>query len=168
MLKNNNTQVLNRMAGRSLKSSRRQSATMILAVLLSAFMLFSVFTVGMTYFKMQRLQNIRLGGGEYDAIMYGVTDEQLSTCRENPDILRFGVHALSGYIDETEYDNTPEVMLIWADEACWNEIMAPARERVEGRYPVEEDRICPGKMRIPWTERGRYVHGCLWSRGCQM
>lgn len=141
MLKNNNTQVLNRMAGRSLKSSRRQSATMILAVLLSAFMLFSVFTVGMTYFKMQRLQNIRLGGGEYDAIMYGVTDEQLSTCRENPDILRFGVHALSGYIDETEYDNTPEVMLIWADEACWNEIMAPARERVEGRYPVEEDEV---------------------------
>lgn len=47
--------------------------------------------------------------------------------QENPDILRFGVHALSGYIDETEYDNTPEVMLIWADEACWNEIMAPAR-----------------------------------------
>lgn len=141
MLKNNNTQVLTRMAGRSLKSGRRQSVTMILAVLLSAFMLFGVFTVGMTYFKMQRLQNIRLGGGEFDAIMYGVTDEQLRTCRENPDILRFGVHAVSGYIDETEYDNTPEVTLMWADETCWNEIMAPARERVEGHYPVEEDEV---------------------------
>ena len=39
-------------------------------------MLFSIFTVGITYFKMQSLQNIRLNGGEYDAVMYGMTEEQ--------------------------------------------------------------------------------------------
>ena len=141
MIKNNNTQVLTRMAGRVLRSNKRRSITMILAILLSVFMLFSVFTVGVTYFKMQRLQNIRMSGGEFDAIMYGVTKEQLKTCRENEDILRYGVHAVSGYIDETEYDNTPEVMLMWADETCWNEIMAPAREKVSGHYPVEEDEV---------------------------
>ena len=95
MLRNNNTQVLTRMAGRALRSNRRRSVTMILAVCLSAFMLFSVFTVGVTYFEMQRLQNIRMSGGEFDAIMYGVTKEQLKTCREDEDILRFGVHAVS-------------------------------------------------------------------------
>lgn len=141
MLRNNNTQVLTRMACRALRSNRHRSVTMILAVWLSAFMLFSVFTVGVTYFEMQRLQNIRMSGGEFDAIMYGVTKEELKTCRENEDILRFGVHAVSGYIEETEYDNTPEVVLMWADETCWNEILAPARERVEGHYPVEEDEV---------------------------
>ena len=60
------------MAGRSLRSRRQQSLTMILAVLLSSFMLFSVMTVGATYFKMQRLENLRMSGGDFDAIMYGV------------------------------------------------------------------------------------------------
>lgn len=36
---------------------------MIFAVMLSVFLLFSVFTVGATYLKMQKLQNIRLNGG---------------------------------------------------------------------------------------------------------
>lgn len=49
---------------------------MILAVFLSSFLMFGIFTVGITYFKMQRLQNIRLSGAEFDAIMYGVTDRQ--------------------------------------------------------------------------------------------
>ena len=60
MLRNNNMQAVSRMAVRSLKNHRRRSFTMITAVLLSVFMLFSVMTVGATYFKMQRLQNIRM------------------------------------------------------------------------------------------------------------
>ena len=40
------------MAKRSLVSNKRRTIIMALAVALSAFMLFSVFTVGITYFKM--------------------------------------------------------------------------------------------------------------------
>lgn len=141
MLRNNNRKVISRMAGRSLKSHRYRSFTMILAVVLSAFMLFSVMTVGTTYFKMQRLQNIRLSGGEFDAIMYGVTEEQKEKCEKNPDILRMGISAMSGYVEETEYDSTPNVVLMWADDTWWNEIAAPARESVEGKYPVEENEV---------------------------
>ncbi len=141
MLRNNNMQAVSRMAVRSLKNHRRRSFTMITAVLLSVFMLFSVMTVGATYFKMQRLQNIRMSGGDFDAIMYGVTKEQQKTCKENPDVCRMGISAMSGYIAETEFDSTPNVVLMWADDVWWNEIMAPARERLEGRYPVEENEI---------------------------
>ena len=59
MLRNNNMQVVSRMAGRSLRSRRQQSLTMILAVLLSSFMLFSVMTVGATYFKDRLLKLFR-------------------------------------------------------------------------------------------------------------
>lgn len=64
------------MAKRSLASSRRRTVIMGLAVALSAFMLFSVFTVGITWFHMYHLQNIRLAGGDFDAVMYGMTEEQ--------------------------------------------------------------------------------------------
>ena len=72
---------------------------MILAVLLSSFLLFSVFTVGVTYFKMQRLQNIRLGGAEFDAIMYGMTEEQEEILKNNPDVEAYGIAAVSGAVD---------------------------------------------------------------------
>lgn len=137
MLKNNNSAVITRMASRSLFGNRRRSVIMIVAVALSSFLLFSVFTVGVTYFKMWHIQNIRLNGNDSDAIMYGVTEEQEEMCRKNPDIEASGINALAGYVVSTEKDETPNVSLMWADEIYWNTIMEPAREWVKGEYPSE-------------------------------
>lgn len=141
MIRNNNMAIVSRMAKKHLKSSRRKSITMISAVLLSSFMLFCIFTVGITYFKMLRLQNLRLQGGEYDALMYGVTDEQLEICRNHPDIVKTGMLCISGYIAETEYDRTPDIVLLYADQVYWDEMKTPVREWVKGTYPVEEDEV---------------------------
>ena len=141
MLRNNNRAVVTRMARRSLTNNKRRSITMILAVLLSTFLLFSVLTVGATFFKMQRLQNIRLHGAQYDAIMYGATEEQLKLCRENPDIVRMGAVGVAGYVEETPQDKTPNAGFIWADSDYWNEMMEPAREWVKGDYPKAENEV---------------------------
>lgn len=141
MLANNNQSVIRRMAKRSLVSNKRRTIIMALAVALSAFMLFSVFTVGITYFKMYRLQNIRLSGGDFDAIMYGMTEEQKKKCEENPDIDQIGIAAVAGSVLSTDYDNTANVGCVWLDEVYWNDIMTPAREWVKGTYPQEENEI---------------------------
>lgn len=133
--------IVHRMAAKSLKNNRRRNGTMLLAVLLSSFMLFSIFTIGVTYFKMLRLENIRLSGAEFDAIMYGTTERQMELLQSHPDVESFGMAALSGYVEETPYDQTPNVALIYADPVYWNEMMAPARESVTGVYPTEEDEI---------------------------
>ena len=64
------------MAWRNLKANGRKTITLFLAVLLSSFLIFTIFTVGNSYFKLQKLQNIRMSGADFDAIMYGVTEEQ--------------------------------------------------------------------------------------------
>ena len=129
------------MAKRSLASSRRRTVIMGLAVALSAFMLFSVFTVGITWFHMYHLQNIRLAGGDFDAVMYGMTEEQQEKCKENPDIDKIGIAAVAGTILSTDYDNTVNAGCIWADDVYWNDIMAPARTQVKGSYPREENEV---------------------------
>lgn len=141
MLKNNNMSIVHRMAAKSLKSHKRRNKTMLLAVLLSSFMLFCVFTIGVTYFKMLRLQNIRLSGAEFDAIMYGATEQQIDLLQSHPDVEDFGMASLSGYVEETPYDQTPNVVLIYADPVYWDKMMAPARESVTGVYPTEEDQV---------------------------
>lgn len=140
MLRNNNLAVVTHMAKSSLKSNPKRSMTMIFAVLLSAFMIFSVFTVGITFFTMQRIQNIRLSGADFDAIMYGVTEEQREKCEQNPDIVKTGVCAVAGYVEETSEDKTPNVGLVWADPVYW-EMMQPAMEEVKGSYPEKEDEV---------------------------
>ena len=91
MLKNNNMAVIDRMAGKNLKSSRRRSLSMILSVFLSSFLLFSILTTGITWFQMERLRDIRLNGAEFDAILYGVTEEQMEVCGTATDQKKFSM-----------------------------------------------------------------------------
>ena len=141
MLKNNNQAVVKRLAKNNLKSNRRRSFSMVLAIMLSSFLLFSVFTVGATYLKMQRQQNIRLNGAEFDAIMYGISEEQKEILEENPTVEHYGVVMVSGVVAETEADKTPGVGLLYADDTYWKKMMAPARKFVKGHYPVEENEV---------------------------
>ena len=141
MLENNNRRIICRMAKSSVKKNSGRNWILFLAILLASFMLFSIFTVGITYFKMYRIQNIRLNGGDYDAVLYGITEEQREKCEADPEISRAGIVALSGYIESTEGDDTVEASCIWADSVYWDEIMSPARECVRGTYPEKENEV---------------------------
>ncbi len=188
MLKNNNQPVINHMAKTNLKSNFRRSITMTVAVLLSSFLLFCVFTVGLTYLKMNKLQNIRLNGADFDAILYGVTEEQKTILENDENVKRvftvgltylkmnklqnirlngadfdailygvteeqktilendenvkqFGILTVAGAVKETEADKTPGVGLVYADEILWEDMMAPTRTFLQGKYPTAENEI---------------------------
>ena len=148
MLKNPNQKVIKRMAGNALKVNRRKTITLFLAVLLSSFLVFTIFTVGDSYFRLQKIQNIRMSGAEFDAIMYGVTDEQRQMCENNPDIVLTGTAGVCGWVEKTDQDSTPVVGLIWADDGYWTQMMEPVREKLEGRYPTALDEIMVTKSAL--------------------
>lgn len=141
MLKNNNQPVIKRIAKTNLKSNFRRSITMILAALLSSFLLFSVFTVGLTYLKMNKLQNIRLNGADFDAVLYGVTEEQQTILDNDENVKQFGILTVAGAVRETETDKTPGVGLLYADAVLWDDMMSPTRTFLQGKYPTNENEI---------------------------
>lgn len=141
MLKNNNQSVIKRIAKTNLKSNFRRSITMIFAVLLSSFLLFSVFTVGLTYLKMNKLQNIRLNGADFDAVLYGVTEEQKTILDNDENVKQFGILTVAGAVRETETDKTPGVGLLYADAVLWDDMMSPTRTFFQGKYPTNENEI---------------------------
>ena len=148
MLKNPNQKVIKRMAGNALKVNRRKTITLFLAVLLSSFLVFTIFTVGDSYFRLQKIQNIRMSGAEFDAIMYGVTDEQRQMCENNPDIVLTGTAGVCGWVEKTDQDSTPDVGLIWADDGYWTQMMEPVREKLEGRCPTALNEIMVTKSAL--------------------
>lgn len=141
MLSNNNQVVIKNLAKASLVNNRRRYLVMFLAILLSAFMLFSVLTVGATYFKMWRIQNLRLDGAEFDAIMYGATDAQLEKLKSNADITDVGVLAIAGFIDGSEKNDMADTSLVWVDDTYWNKMQAPAKKYVKGHYPEKKNEV---------------------------
>lgn len=142
MLKNNNNAVITRMAKRSFANNKHRNGIMILAIMLSVFMLFTILTVGGTWLKMQRVQNIRLAGGEFNALIYGgFTQEQRKICENNPDLAEVGASGFGAWAVSTEFDSTLHSTFIWADETQWNKIMKPAIEWVKGSYPEKENEV---------------------------
>ena len=148
MLKNPNQKVIKRMAWNAIKVNRRKTITLFFAVLLSSFLVFRILTVGDSYFRLQKIQNIRMSGAEFDAIMYGVTDEQKQMCENNPDIVLTGAVGVCGWVEKTDQDSTPNVGLIWADDGYWTQMMEPVREKLEGRYPTALDEIMVTKSAL--------------------
>lgn len=141
MLSNNNQAVIKNLAKASLMHNLRRYLVMFLAILLSAFMLFSVLTVGATYFKMWRIQNLRLDGAEFDAIMYGATDAQMEKLKNNADITDVGVLAIAGFIDGSEKNDMADTSLVWVDDTYWNKMQAPAKKYVKGHYPGKKNEV---------------------------
>lgn len=142
MLKNNNDRVIVKMAKRSLISGKQRNLIMILAILLSTFMLFSILTVGNTFFKMQRIQDLRMKGADFDAYVYGgFTGEQKVLCENDPALEAVGVEGFAAWAVETEADDTLNTCFIWADEAYWNGFRKPVTEWVKGSYPQKENEV---------------------------
>ena len=141
MLANNNHKIIGKLSKRALLQNRSYYGVLLLTVLLATFMLFSVFTVGSSYFKLQKQQNLRLNGADFDAILYGVTETQRMKMEEDPIVSDLGILAIAGWVDSTPFDETPNVTLVWADDNYWQNMMKPIRTKFQGRYPENEDEV---------------------------
>lgn len=142
MLANNNKAIINKLAKNSVKTNKKQYGILFLTILLSTFMLFCVFTIGMSYLDASRLQNTRLNGAEYDiATMNGFTSEQLNILQQNQSIQSVGMESYAGFIKSTEFDHTVAIGLLWCDEVFWDTQMSPARTKLEGHYPQNKNEL---------------------------
>lgn len=142
MLANNNKAIINKLAKNSVKTNKKQYGILFLTIILSAFMVFCVFTIGLTYLDSSRLQNTRLNGAEYDiTTMNGFTSEQLHTLRQNENIQSVGMESYAGFTKSSEFDNTAEIGLLWCDEVLWDNLMSSARTKLDGHYPQNKNEL---------------------------
>ena len=76
---------------------------------------------------MQKLQNIRLNGADFDAIMYGLTEEQKEILEKDEEVEQYGILTFVGTVKETAMDQTPGIGLLYADEVLWNDLKKSQR-----------------------------------------
>ncbi|MBD5135694.1 MAG: ABC transporter permease [Lachnospiraceae bacterium] len=149
MLKNNNSAVITKMAIKNITANKRKNIVMVIAVILSSFLIFTILTVGQTWFYMQKTQNIRWSGLDEDAYLYGgFTEEQKKVCENNPDISAIGIEGLAGYAVKTEYDDTLNSVFVYADDSLWNKLKKPSIKSVKGVYPQNDNEVMTTKAAL--------------------
>lgn len=142
MLANNNRPVINQLAKNTMRTNKRQFSILFVTIMLAAFMLFSIFTIGLTYLDLSRLQNTRLYGSEHDiAIMNGFTEKQEEILVNNSDIETVGVLAYCGNVKSSDTDSTVNAGLLWGNKTYWESQKAPARTAMNGHYPQKQNEL---------------------------
>ncbi len=142
MLANNNRPVIDKLAKNTVRTNKRQFLILFLTILLSAFMLFSVFTIGLTYLDLSRLQNTRLYGSEYDvAVMNGFTEDQKESLVRHSGVKSVGVLAYCGNVKSSDSDRSVSAGFLWGDETYWENQKAPAITEMKGHYPQTRNEL---------------------------
>lgn len=142
VLTNNNERIISKMARNSLSGNRRKNAFIIIAVVLSAFMVSAVLTLGASYYQASRVQNIRQYGAKHDAVvMGGVSEKQIRSCREDREIEYVGLKAKCGKVQSNGRDDTLHTQFIWCNDVFWEKQKKPALQYVTGSYPQKEDEL---------------------------
>ena len=75
---NNNKEIIKRITNRSLRTNKVRNIFAILAIILTTFMMSSVFSIGISFVKNYGIMKTRLAGTTANISLQNPTEEQIS------------------------------------------------------------------------------------------
>ena len=79
---NNNKEVIKKITNRSLKSNKIRNIFVIVAIVLTTFMISSVFSIGLNFEKNYNTMNLRLQGSTTTITLQNPTDNQFNKIKD--------------------------------------------------------------------------------------
>ena len=132
---NNTTKVVKRLAKRSLSSEKRRNILLILTIALAAFLMSVVGTAIFSTGAMQR----KMAEDTYEIIYSGITEENLHSLRQQPEIERAGLQYSLGTDDNN--DTGGLLSMSYGDEATEHTVammMAMTRHIPQAHQSIQE------------------------------
>lgn len=137
MFRIHNRRLFWRLAGRSIKANLGRHLLTALAVFLSTLMLFSIFTIGVNYFRNLQVMMNRLDGVT-DALLYAPTQEQYEQIKATPGVEVVGIRISPGSETIPGARGFEIPLQHWYyDEAAWEYQILPMISDVVGTYPQD-------------------------------
>ena len=137
MFRIHNRRLFWRLAGRSIKANLGRNLLTALAVFLSTLMLFSIFTIGVNYFRNLQVMMDRLDGVT-DALLYAPTQEQYEQIKATPGVEVVGIRISPGSETIPGARGFEIPLQHWYyDEAAWEYQILPMISDVVGTYPQD-------------------------------
>jgi putative ABC transport system permease protein len=113
----------------------------IAAIMLTAMLITSVFSVGMSYMKSLEMQQIRLMGTTAHVAVPYPTDEQIQKLKKLPYVKTVGLQHDVALVEITPEMGNMTLSLHWYDKTEWEKLRVPAISDIAGRYPENYNEI---------------------------
>lgn len=138
-MRNNNSAVVKKITQRSLLSDKKRNFFIIAAIALTAFMIASVFSIGMSYYESVNMQEKRVQGSVSHMGFAAANKEQI----EKVYLLDYVETVGIGFaVAQTVNIPKPDaVQMACVDETQWNEMFCPTFTNIVGHYPEGKDEI---------------------------
>lgn len=149
MFQNNNSKIVRQLSQKSFMANRSRNLFAIIALILTTFMITSVFSIGFSYAKTNELQQLRMTGTTAHTAITNVSNEQVAqieqtTTQSTGDGENFiSAIGLSHRLGSVDGNGIGDALLglVWIDEVEWNTHRLPTVTEMKGAYPAVSNEV---------------------------
>jgi len=142
MHKNNNQTAIKRLSKRSIQKNRTRNMFAVMAIILTTYMIATVFSIGISFAKNYSTMTIRAAGTTASIFLDHPTEEQYYKIKQLDYIEAAGIQVKAGTIERYKEDNANvAIPMIFYDESQWESMYTPAISHINGDYPVRKNEM---------------------------
>ncbi len=139
---NRNEKAVKRVERGMMKANRIRNLFAVFAIILTTFMITTVFSLGINYTENMKLMQVRTAGTTADVSLAMPTKAQEQQIRDLEYVKTVGTQYMVGSVAEKNDEGRElSIALQYYDKTEWEEHYQEAIKDLEGKYPSEENEI---------------------------
>ena len=153
-IENNNKNIIKKITKSSLKSNKTRNIFVVVAIILTTFMISSIFTLGMSFAKNYATMNLRDQGTTASTFLPNPTDKQIKEIMNLDVAKNIGKEINAGIVSSKELSKSKTtISLKYLDETNWEKQLSPCISDIEGDYPTKENEIMISKISLKFLDK---------------
>lgn len=166
---NNNKEVIKIITKRSLRTNKVRNIFAVLAIVLTTFMISSVFSIGISFVKNYGTMNTRLAGTTANVYLDNATSEQINKLKTLDMFKSTGSEINVGKVSlDNLMENRTRVILKYYDKDNFNKQILPALGDIKGSYPIEANEIMISTLALELLSKSKASIGEKISIPCKI
>ena len=146
---NNNKEIIKKITNRSLKTNKIRNTFAIMAIVLTTFMISSVFSIGISFAKNYKTMNLRLQGTTANVSLPNPTDNQIDKIKSLGLSNSIGYEINVGRVSlDTLSENRTKILIKYLNKDNYEKQVSPAISDIKGNYPTKENEIMASKKAL--------------------
>ncbi|WP_291651492.1 ABC transporter permease [Clostridium sp.] len=151
---NNNKEVIKRITKGSLKKNKIRNIFAIIAIVLTTFMISSVFSIGISFAKNYKTMNLRLQGTTATVSLDNPTDNQIEKIKSLDVLDSMGYEVNVGKVVlDSLTNNRTSIRLKYINKENFEKQLTPCISDIKGRYPEKENEIMASKKALEFLDK---------------
>ena len=166
---NNNKEVIKKITNRSLKSNKIRNLFAVLAIVLTTFMISSVFSIGISFAKNYNTMNLRLQGSTATINLPNPTDDQVKKIESLGLFNSVGEEINVGKVSlEDLTKNKTKIIIKYNDTENLKKQITPCISDIKGGYPQKENEVMMSKKALEFLGKSNAKIGDKINIPCKI